>query len=364
MCVEEKTILYYPTIKIQDGYWLRNAILYWDKVASIVPGTNYDEVNSVEVEYLRRNGLYEPIYPTEMYAKQEFCNQFCQEIKEKMYQFHAERVRRERYLDNRKSTVHVHSEKKTVNEVRMIHIDKMPPSILDYLLDAGIAQKNCDGSWVDMNSYEAEVYMSMLAKYLAKIHRNTEIGTDIVEKFFLPYVKTKREEYVERQIYADVSMQRILPVPNMDVPLQDIIDFRLEHQEQLHNFRRRIEEFQWDLRHYESIEDIQQRARMFSNEIEDDLREIESLMDWKSYVYSKISWRTLMPVGLSAGLEIGTIYKGMSSIEEGVARLGINFISLLLGKKQYEDEHIRESNAYLFHARKNGFISSSNRKKK
>ena len=32
----EKTILYYPTIKIRDCYWLRNAILYWDRVASIV----------------------------------------------------------------------------------------------------------------------------------------------------------------------------------------------------------------------------------------------------------------------------------------------------------------------------------------
>lgn len=27
----EKTILYYPTIRIKDGTWLRNALLYWDK---------------------------------------------------------------------------------------------------------------------------------------------------------------------------------------------------------------------------------------------------------------------------------------------------------------------------------------------
>ena len=32
-----QTILYYPTINIQDGTWLRNAILYWDEVSSIVP---------------------------------------------------------------------------------------------------------------------------------------------------------------------------------------------------------------------------------------------------------------------------------------------------------------------------------------
>lgn len=31
---EDNTILYYPTIKIKDGIWLRNALLYWDKVSS------------------------------------------------------------------------------------------------------------------------------------------------------------------------------------------------------------------------------------------------------------------------------------------------------------------------------------------
>ena len=38
-----QTILYYPTINIQDGSWLRNAILYWDEVSSIVPDENYSD---------------------------------------------------------------------------------------------------------------------------------------------------------------------------------------------------------------------------------------------------------------------------------------------------------------------------------
>ena len=38
-----QTILYYPTIDIQDGAWLRNAILYWDEVSSIVPYEGYPD---------------------------------------------------------------------------------------------------------------------------------------------------------------------------------------------------------------------------------------------------------------------------------------------------------------------------------
>ena len=48
-----QTILYYPTIDIQDGAWLRNAILYWDEVSSIVPYYFRDpDGNLIEVSTL------------------------------------------------------------------------------------------------------------------------------------------------------------------------------------------------------------------------------------------------------------------------------------------------------------------------
>jgi hypothetical protein len=52
-----QTILYYPTINIQDGTWLRNAILYWDEVSSIVPYENYPDF-SPELLYLQELGVY------------------------------------------------------------------------------------------------------------------------------------------------------------------------------------------------------------------------------------------------------------------------------------------------------------------
>ena len=36
-----QTFLYYPKINILDGAWLRNAILYWDEVPSIVADESY-----------------------------------------------------------------------------------------------------------------------------------------------------------------------------------------------------------------------------------------------------------------------------------------------------------------------------------
>jgi hypothetical protein len=33
----QRTVLYYPTISIPDDWWLRQALFYFDQVASIVP---------------------------------------------------------------------------------------------------------------------------------------------------------------------------------------------------------------------------------------------------------------------------------------------------------------------------------------
>ena len=79
-----QTILYYPTINIQDGTWLRNAILYWDEVSSIVPYENYPDF-SPELLYLQELGVYKAVYPRELFFSEfaeDFCNSILKRIKE------------------------------------------------------------------------------------------------------------------------------------------------------------------------------------------------------------------------------------------------------------------------------------------
>lgn len=74
-----QTILYYPTINIQDGAWLRNAILYWDEVSSIVPYENYPDF-SPELLYLKELGVYKAVYPQDLFYSEfaeDFCDSYC-----------------------------------------------------------------------------------------------------------------------------------------------------------------------------------------------------------------------------------------------------------------------------------------------
>lgn len=345
---EENTILYYPTIKIKDGAWLRNALLYWDKVSSIVPGSNYDESNSIEVEYLWNVGLYEPTYPIEMENNEELCKEFCKQVKKnlKCYKKYPK--------DKRYSQIHI--DKMGISNESMVHIRKTPSKILDYLLDEGIAKRNCDGPWINMNEANANIYMATLARYLAKVHGNIDIGTDNSGKFLYPYVPEKSIKGIDKQIYLNIAMQDILPVPSSNVSFEDIIDFKTQYKNSLRCFKHRIDEFQCSLIACERVEELQERIYMLRNEIKRDLEEIEELMSSKRIRKTQKALQTLVPIGLGVGikvLELGEIISPVQSIiADSVVGLSSQFFCT------EKESQVDEEKAYLFYARQNGLIVS------
>lgn len=345
----ERTILYYPTIKIKDGSWLRNAILYWDNVASIVPGYDFDEINSPEIEYLHQAGIYKPIYPVELDYNEVLCNRFCREVKEKL--------RQSRRNNKNEEISQVHREKVSMSQNGMLHINKTPGSILDFLKDEGIVMENCDGPWLNMRSSDAEVYMSILAKYLAKITGNTDIGTDISPKFFKPHVRSYRQED-SKQLYLDMALQEILPEPNIKgVPIQDVIDFRMKYGYELQRFRKRIEAFYDSLKcQTEDIEDMREKTMRFKHEIEMDLQMVEDMLNKEKIPFKRCSLRSLLPIGLTTGIGIAAWRGYISEIQAVGAEALLNIAMTLFSSKSVSDEGLSDGNAYLFYARKNGMI--------
>jgi hypothetical protein len=84
----KRSILYYPTINIPTNSWLRNSLLYWDEISSIVP-QDYDDNNliklSSDIEYLIKKGLFRPIRPDQLLRENdnwEAMNDFMTEFME------------------------------------------------------------------------------------------------------------------------------------------------------------------------------------------------------------------------------------------------------------------------------------------
>ena len=171
-----QTILYYPRINIQDGAWLRNAILYWDEVSSIVPYEDYKNF-SPEISYLQEQGVYKPVYPRELFfsgVSEEFCNVIEKRIK------YYKRSMIKNFHRTQKESVKIHRNKICAPYLHdLIHYNKLPRKLMDLLVDEKfIYDYNCNG-WMEIDSKVAQIYMRTLAEYLIKCSdKDTVLGTD------------------------------------------------------------------------------------------------------------------------------------------------------------------------------------------
>ncbi len=340
------TILYYPTIKIEDGMWLRNALLYWDNVASIVPNEEYEEQNSIEVEYLKSAGIYKPVYPQELLDNSRANDAFYKQIKSY--------IRTYNLIKNNKYDI------KQPVPAMMISRSKMNEDLCEHMLKNEIAIEANDEEWLAMDKRFARRYMSILARYLSSLHEDMEIGTDIESVFLNPYAYSfsssgRSYQGVEEKMYLDMVIQNVLPVPNMDVSLQEVIDFKMEHQDKLRCFRHRLEKFQFDLQLCRDTELISTRVRMFQREIDEDLQKIEELMKSRKIFRRRSAFRACF----SCALDVGISYLEKKKIVEFPIVINVlRHIESIFPESfiNREEIPIKDDSAYLFYASEWGMI--------
>ncbi len=210
-----QTILYYPTVNIEDKEWLKGAVLYWDKVSTIVPYKNYDL--DPDLLYLADKGQYTPIYAEnivpyvdmDMLAKQWEC------------------TRRR----------NCHSDVKRVP--MLIHKNKMLDGMIDKLQREGYIRPQ-SGEWY----WVVEDYARMYMKYLAELAvtnqaRDMIIGTDRE----LHIMWRNRQKKIGENVLK-IELKRCLPVPGTDVPFETILDFKKSNRAELLEMRAKIRELE------------------------------------------------------------------------------------------------------------------------
>ncbi|MBU8921693.1 MAG: hypothetical protein KOO63_07715 [Bacteroidales bacterium] len=270
-----RTILYYPTIALPEGSWLKQALLYWDELASIVP-LKYDYETdktkpvipySPDIEYLFDKNVFRPI-PPDNFLKLE--NHF---------------EKHDEFFEEIKIIVKSESFKKLVpkNKKRFynskIHHDKVSNRLFDWLQRNGLAKKwEGEGEWYRFENNTGLLYMALLAKYLADIDINhTMPGTNLNIYEGLVF---KSPSLNEGFSCLDVKFKNSLPIPREDVSIADILDFKENNKNRmaLLNFRSSLDQFHRDLSDSENKNIVNQVLAGFKENIELGVSELTELM--------------------------------------------------------------------------------------
>lgn len=270
-----QTILYYPTINIQDGSWLRNAILYWDEVSSIVPYENYPDF-SPELLYLQELGVYKAVYPRELFFS-EFAEDFCDSIVKRISAYESRATNN----GTQNGRVRVHKKKIYAPALHeLIHYRKLPPQLLDYFGDKRyINDYNTDG-WMEIDNKIAQIYMRTLAEYSIKCSgKDIVLGTDTSTHSREIYSPSRNRADIQAQC-CKINIVNCLPQPSMDVSFEDILEFKNRRKDELNAFRAKIRELETNIynadspeliRHYETqfIEEWQQCSQDYYKALKD-----------------------------------------------------------------------------------------------
>jgi hypothetical protein len=289
---DKRTVLYYPDIAFPNQQWIRQTILYWDEIGSIVPEQLWNELQcyqykDAEINQLNDLDLYRPFFPETLKQRggSRLQDQFCTEF-----------FKRLDYFDQN----HTSQDNRTCYPI--YESKEMRAHLFDELEKRGLAMRTVEGKsgakiisasdshqpliWIEKNT--SDIYMSLLAEYLASNDTNITI----------PYTDQRQSmnyafgtlDSTGGSNSAEIFFDHILPVPAENVSLDKIIEFKEDYRSELLRFRKLIDSFQVEMQSITDPRSLRDFSVRCGEDIELGVRNLqEDLKDHKI----ETQWGTL-----------------------------------------------------------------------
>lgn len=247
----ERILLYYPAMDI-DSEVLKQNILYWDKISSIVP-ENWKNMDNFKINpdilFLEQQKIYVPSFQSEIYNQNGLYNKFFDDLKTSL-----------ETLKNQK-----------VNRFQMISREKFTESMLIYFIENKfIDEKNSNENFIRVSLEVSNKLFTLLSQYIAiSKDENISTGTNHPE-----YHNILFNENSEGKLMLTTSLYSLLPTPTNNNSLEDLLFFKKKNIDLLNNLRKRIDSEVDALSKAESIRDIKAKINIFKESINKELNEI------------------------------------------------------------------------------------------
>lgn len=336
--------LYYPTIDIDDSEWIKNAILFWDEIDTIVPEAISSPYKNNDSRFLYDEGILKPLRLSPhdsilMNLQQEFLN--FSETEPALDFF--------RKMDNVSEgpTDDSHSE-------FYLHLGKLPYIIQGQLRKA--MDIGCN-EWIKVSYNFADYYMTLLATKLAKRKHMC-----LVTGYNKPYELSASFDFnlssFDKQKIAEGILFKMVVNGiriSRTASMIDLIAYKRKRRDELGRFRSAFAKLT-DQQNYDSVEsltELEERVRcIYENDYLPALHDVKwTLND------SKISWLDKLGNYIATFFTPSLVMDKISVLSCGIG-LGV---SLLAWKTSnyIESRKVKHSNpySYLLSLNEDGYIA-------
>ena len=306
-------MLYYPKLYLEDGLWLRACTMHFDKIATIVPCRAASERKSEAIKILEEAGMYEAVDPWVLFEDKLLMNAFVNDMYRDM---RKRRIISKQYYGHRKERFDAICKTPALLKKMWTPFerDEIPSDLLEKLLSYGIMMEHENGQlWMCDGEAATQIYYSMMARYLAFINPNfMQFGTDELEYHIYPFGEAMDGLSDVRIVYMNVLMQRVLPVPTQEVPLQKIIEFRRENAEELLKLDLVIESFVKKIYLCRDVEKLREITYNYQEELEFALDNFLYYLEKSGMPYKMQSIKQIAPIGMHPAIANSNL-KGMKA---------------------------------------------------
>jgi len=360
--VIRRTILYYPTIDLPKGSWIRQVLLFWDEIASIVP-FKYDFKQKKDipvipfkpdVEYLYKKKVFRPVAPS------NFINLEDQFKKIKEFEEEISRIIDSELFNK------IIGPKDNWKLKSKVHCNKMSERVFEWFRGRGLAKESEEnGEWYLFEFGTALLFMSLLAKYLADIDpSNTMPGTDLKIYESLAFDSPSLNEGF---VCLDARYKNTLPIPKENIPLSDILEFKKKNRKALLRFRTQLDKLHKELSEADKPSHIKQILVAFAERIEHGSEELGELLHEFHIETISGSFKTIINIKSptlwgALGVTLGKTTKiadiPLEWVLPGLAVVGaIEIVHHLIHRNNKKRATLRENDfAYVNHAKEAGII--------
>jgi hypothetical protein len=342
--------LFYPTIDIRNEEWLKNAVLFWDKIYTIVPSSINNPYQENTTNYLAAEGILKPM-PV---------NPDCDLVED----LTSDTLN---YL-NTNEGFQLLTQGQGINSV--IHRDKLPrdisrlfdihPEKLPYEIQHQLRTSMTKEGWFRVDSNFAIFYMTLLAnkiceqKSIALLTDNsfTSNLSDLVRLDNQIAIKGRDNDFRyplrnEKYIHLAQGLLTNVIINGIKVSntssLEDVINFKKRHQDELGNFRTNLAKLTKDMKKDNSFEAMKQQvADIYNDEFLPAYNDLKKSLNsagvkWTADNFMKVSFFSTSATAIPMTL------LGLSLPHALLAGAGVSIISSLVSYNVDKKEILRKN---------------------